>query len=156
MDIRLIVPEGKTTIIDAERHYIYGLKLSMSRDELMNEYLGVIGNGRIEISTGDVGTGMTVELYSNDTDNLLETYEVVIFGDVNGDGEINSTDVTTIRMMNAGLIDVDPVDAYVFAADLNADNNVNSSDVTLVRIINAGLSQYDQVARCLLDEKAGN
>ena len=33
-------------------------------------------------------------------------YELVIFGDTNGDGDINSSDVTDIRMMNAGREDL--------------------------------------------------
>ena len=151
LEVRLIVPDGMTTVIDSEKHYIYGLKANISREELQNTYLGVLGNGRLEISPGAVGTGTVVQLYSNSTNTVLETYEVVIFGDINGDGLINSSDVTNIRLMNAGLLEISWNDVHTFAADLNADQNVNSSDVTDVRLLNAGVLQYDQAARCLID-----
>ena len=151
VSVDLIVPEGATTVVDEDRGFIYGLKAGITRDELLNEFLGVVGNGRLELSPGAVGTGSVVQLIDNFNNNVLEEYQIVIFGDTNGDGLTNSTDVTNIRMMNAGLLETSFNDVYTFAADLNGDNNVNSTDVTSIRMINAGIVQYDQATRQEID-----
>ncbi len=147
VSVDMIIPEGATTVVDEDRGFIYGLKAGITREELLNDYLGVIGNGRLEISQGTVGTGTVVQLIDNFNNQVLEEYQIVIFGDTNGDGLANSTDVTNIRLMNAGLLETSFNDVYTFAADLNGDNNVNSTDVTTIRMINAGTVEYDQVTR---------
>ena len=147
VSVDLIVPESATTVIDTDRGFIYGLKAGITRDELVNEYLGVVGNGHLEVSTGAIGTGTVVQLIDDYNGNVLEEYQIVIFGDTNGDGLINSTDVTNIRMMNAGLIEASFNDVYTFAADLYPDGNITSSDITAIRMLNAGVADYDQVTR---------
>jgi hypothetical protein len=52
-------------------------------------------------------------------------------GDVNGDGNINVTDVTTLVNMILGVVPTDMV-----TADVNGDGKINVSDVTaLINII---------------------
>ena len=151
--IKLIPHEDSTTVIDADRRYIYGLKGDITKDELENEYLAIQGNGRLVIrGDGAVGTGTIVDLISNHTNEVLETYEIVIFGDVNGDGMINSSDVTKIRMMNAELETTSFNSVYGFAADIYADGDINTTDVTTLRMVASNLRTYDQATRTLLDD----
>ena len=150
--IKLVPQEESTTVIDADRHYIYGLKGDITREELENQYLAVQGNGTLVIrGDGAIGTGTVVDLVSNHTGEVLESYEIVIFGDVNGDGMINSSDVTKIRMMNAGLEETSFNSPYTFAADIFADGDINPTDVTYLRMIYANLRTYDQATRSLVD-----
>lgn len=61
----------------------------------------------------------------------------VLLGDANGDGEVNSLDVTAI----IGYILGNPIDNFVFVnANVNNDEDVNASDVTAVIgiILNSG------------------
>ncbi|MBQ7541524.1 MAG: InlB B-repeat-containing protein [Clostridia bacterium] len=147
-DIRLIVPEGQSTVIDRDRNYIYGLKLGITRAELTEEFLGVHGNGRLEIiSSGAIGTGTVVQLIGVASNKVLETYEIVIFGDLNGDGVINSTDTTDARMMRARLKSAVFDNPYTFAADVIEDNNINSSDETSIRMLAARIATIDQATR---------
>jgi surface protein len=54
-----------------------------------------------------------------------------VFGDLNGDGNVNVTDVTTLVNMILGIIPADQ-----FLADVNGDGKVNVSDVTsLINVI---------------------
>ena len=92
-----------------------------------------------------IGTGTVVQLYNENNGELVAEYTLVIFGDVNGDGHVNSSDVTELRNMNAGLIEYAADSAQYFAADITHDGNVNSSDVTEARIANAGISEISQV-----------
>ena len=146
--IELVPGEGSTTVIDKDRHYIYGLKPDMTQEELEGQYLDIVGNGRLVIeSDGSIGTGTVVKLVSNYTGDVLETYELIIYGDVNGDGMINSTDVTELRMMNARLKESAFNNPYTIAADVYADNDLNPTDVTLLRLMAVKMATIDQVTR---------
>ena len=134
-------------MIDDELGYIYGLKLNLTEEELLSEFIGVEGNGHIELAPGPIGTGTKVYAINDYSGDVDAEYELVIFGDTNGDGDINSSDVTNIRMMNAGLLETEPPTVYSFAADLNHDGSVNSTDVTAIRMLNAGVAEYDQAER---------
>ncbi|MBR6313881.1 MAG: InlB B-repeat-containing protein, partial [Clostridia bacterium] len=146
--IELVAGEGSATVIDKDRRYIYGLKPEMTRDELEGTFLNIIGNGRLVIEdNGSIGTGSVVKLVSNYTDDVLETYEVVIFGDLNGDGMINNSDVADLRMMNARLKNSTFNNPYTFAADIFADGDINNTDVSLLRMMNGRLATIDQATR---------
>ncbi len=59
----------------------------------------------------------------------------VIPGDVNGDGEINAKDVTTLRRYLAGGWNVEIVSGN---SDTDGDGNINAKDVTILRRYLAG------------------
>ncbi|MBQ7542968.1 MAG: InlB B-repeat-containing protein [Clostridia bacterium] len=147
--VELIAREGSTTVIDEDTHYIYGLKTEITEEELLNNYLDILGNGSLVIydEDGFLGTGDTVDLINDNTGEVAESYTLVIFGDVTGDGRVTSSDVTEVRQMSARLKDYLIVDAFTFAANLQKDEIINSSDVTLVRQMAARLIQVDQVTR---------
>lgn len=69
-------------------------------------------------------TGTTYSVSSSDSD---------IIGDVNGDGEINSIDVTVLKRYLLRKINELPVSDYLWSADLNGDNFIDSIDLTLLR-----------------------
>jgi hypothetical protein len=57
-------------------------------------------------------------------------YAEVLYGDVNGDGAVNSQDVTFLRryLIGGWGVTIDPV-----ASDVNKDGFINNQDVTLLR-----------------------
>ncbi|HEX9059954.1 MAG TPA: family 43 glycosylhydrolase [Clostridia bacterium] len=57
----------------------------------------------------------------------------IAYGDVNGDGRINSTDYALIRRYILETIDAFPYENGVKAADLNGDNKINSTDYALLK-----------------------
>ena len=149
LEIRLIVPEGAQTVIDTDRHFIYGLPEGVTKAKLTTEYLGVIGNGELIVEgIGAPGTGTVVKLVDkDDPDEVLETYEIVIFGDINCDGLINSTDYTEMRKISAGLETVSLDTAKGFACDLFPDGDIGPTDLTMMRAISSSDYEYDQVNR---------
>ncbi len=83
-----------------------------------------------------------VELLVNNVDDYraadqwkdFTIYKALIVGDVNGDGNVNVTDVTTLVNMILGVIPKD-----MLRGDLNGDGKINVTDVTrLVNIILSG------------------
>ena len=175
--VTLEVVSTKTTVIDkvddptAEfTGYIYGLDLNISTAKFASDYAEVVGNGHLVITpvaayaTLDAcGTGTKVELVDNVTNEVVETYYVVIYGDLNGDGRVNGSDVQVARMEvsmtpNAAVGELWSVDSndnplnpettpapILLAADLNGDGRITSTDTTAIRSISMGIATVNQV-----------
>lgn len=54
-------------------------------------------------------------------------------GDVNGDGQINSTDVAVMKRYLLNMIDKFPVEDNLKVGDLNDDGEINSTDIALLK-----------------------
>lgn len=52
------------------------------------------------------------------------------YGDINDDGQIDSTDLTIMKRI---LLGIEPVDANLLAADVNADGSLDSTDLTIFK-----------------------
>lgn len=132
-------------VVDRERGFIYGLDFGLTETMLRTQYLDVSGGSlQIESETGAIGTGTVVRLIDDKTGDVVESFTVVLFGDVTGDGLLNSTDVTELRNINAHLTAYEDGSAFLFAADITHDGIVNSSDVTDIRSANARILDIGQ------------
>ena len=123
--------------------FIYGLKTRLTEEVLRDQFIDVLGDGRIEITAGNpgtsnyTGTGTKVEVYDNVTNELVETFYIIIYGDLNGDSLVNATDVSIAsdeslqitRWSKKG----DTYMSYRFkAANIKKDNYINATDVSLI------------------------
>lgn len=77
---------------------------------------------------------------SNYTDSYSAAYitsgvDLVIYGDVNGDGKVNGTDVSLLRRYIAGGYDVQ---INLAVADVDQNGRINGADVSLIRRFIAG------------------
>lgn len=95
------------------------------------------------------GTGTTIEVFDADG-NRIEIYKVVVRGDVNGDGEINTVDSGMIYANEAGNIDwcwnsYETYDSYsAVAADLNGDYTLDGADASFTEAIEVGNGDVNQ------------
>ncbi len=91
--------------------------------------------------TGNVGTGDQVKVY--DSNRVCQyTYNVVIYGDANGDGIINAKDLLVIQKNNIKVKELEGV--YLTSADVNRDGRVNAKDLLLVQKNNIKISSIEQ------------
>ncbi len=82
-----------------------------------------------ELSENDlVGTGAKIYIYDANTDELLNAYTVVLYGDVNGDGLINEVDQKIITDVATCKSTIDN-QWFLMAADTNHDGAVDAFDV---------------------------
>ncbi len=159
--VTLIPKAGSTTVIDRDNMVIYGLQERMS-EATYNTYLDVEGDGHFTVTAtaNGFGTGTVIELYDNVTGQLLETYYVVIFGDLNGDSRVNATDVSlandevlsvtgwSLKQVYSNGVLVDNPDYKVYmtmAADLNGDGRIDSIDTSIISNRALALAYIDQV-----------
>lgn len=80
---------------------------------------------------GAVVTGDVLKIRKNDGSDYA-TYTLVLWGDVNGDGRINSADALTIQLYMVGRKAVSG--PYLTAADASGDGKVTSADALKVQL----------------------
>lgn len=90
-------------------------------------------------TTGIVCTGDVVKIYDKN-DALINSYNVVIYGDVNGDGKINAIDISRIQkhILNISTISNNVI---LEACDVSDDSRVNAIDISRIQkhILNISL-----------------
>ena len=89
-------------------------------------------NGKEVTDTSLIATGMTV-----DFNNGEKVLVVVIYGDINGDGEIKTSDLSNLKKAIIGTKTLEG--AYAEAADLNNDGKIKASDISKIKKILIGL-----------------
>ena len=138
---RLIAKEGSSTVIKGS--YIYGLKPGMSQRDFEENYVEIYGNAQLEYS-GSVATGVVVKLVDK-SNNVVEAYSIIIFGDVNGDSWYDGQDAVTVSMIVNGMLTREQVgeDAWM-AADCNHDGKIDQADVDLLNQAGVLLAKIDQ------------
>lgn len=93
-----------------------------------------------ENEQGQMSTGAKIELL-NDSGDVVETYYFIFFGDINGDGFVDATDVTSVEgTASYADFDYSAGDGSVagMAADINGDGFVDATDVTYLE----GVASY--------------
>ena len=81
-----------------------------------------------ELSGGRVGTAMCA-VFESDSDSL--TFELSVVGDITGEGNVNSRDLTELMEYLVGSLYFDGV--YAMAADLSDDGAVDALDLAMLK-----------------------
>lgn len=122
--------------IDSQTHIITGIDQGTTIKEFKNNILyntekysiHFINYSNSVVTSGTVGTNMKVVLKENDKSKC--EYTIVIYGDLTGEGNINSRD--TNALLNYLLGKTSLSGPYLLAADINHDNEVNTLDLLLL------------------------
>ena len=117
--------------------YIYGVEVEPGYEETIDTVFEVIGDGELEIigteAGSEVGTGTVVNVLDTNGD-VVESYVLVVFGDVNGDGMVDTSDSYDIELHDAYMYEMSSNGMrmeymyQVFAGDVNCDAMVDTSD----------------------------
>lgn len=109
--------------------------LPMSASSLVSKLS--VSNGTVKVTTsngvaktGNVGTGDQVRVYDS-AGALKMTYNIIIYGDTNGDGNINAMDLLRIQKNVLSISTLKGV--YSSAADTNKDGKVTAMDLLQVQ-----------------------
>lgn len=141
-------PGFSTTLsVDEDEKYISGLTVSGYVQDVLDKidnYNGAyskILNKNGNEKDGLVGTGDILITY-NSTGEEVSRYEIVIYGDVNGDGEIDLFDFVAVKRSILGI--ADPLGVYWKAADCNRDGEIDLFDFVAVKRCILGLGSVKQ------------
>ena len=157
-----------TTVIDRtgeEYWYVYGLTDRMlvettNTRKCLATYVDVSGDGYYEVvefkaKEGSVGTGTVINVYDNVTKELVESFTIIIYGDLNGDGGITNTDATIAFAEADGTTTWSQTYAGEYchymdkASNINGDNSFSSVDAVQINYYVLGKVDIDQVAGCV-------
>lgn len=103
----LVIPPETTP--DTLRSYIKNSSISITKADTSSDYCG---------------TGSIVDILSNGS--IVNTYQVVVLGDLNGSGELQPADYIMVRRYILGTYTLTPIQKY--AADYNEDGDINDTD----------------------------
>ena len=82
------------------------------------------------VTSGYIGTGMTVKL---EVDSIVEDeLTVLVLGDVDGNGQIDTNDYTLVRLDILELMSIGGLAAT--AADVDKNDIIDTNDYTLIRL----------------------
>ncbi|MBR6785556.1 MAG: InlB B-repeat-containing protein, partial [Clostridia bacterium] len=153
--VKLIAAPGSTTVIDRENMVIYGLEEGLSAKLLDDSFLDYEGDGTLVIKpvtegTSRYGTGAVVELYDNADGSLVETFRIVVFGDLNGDSYVNGIDVSIASdeafWLTDWSLEGENYEVYkLIAADLDHNGFIDTTDVSSIKNYVLSLVDIDQV-----------
>lgn len=125
----LAVKEGTTGFIDTENKYVYGV----TAGDVAENFFEALNGGSINMIANDAGatngTGAQLQLLDAQG-GVLDTYTLIIFGDVNGDASVDATDSSLIMQIVARTTTLS--DIQTFAGDVNGDTLCDATDASLI------------------------
>lgn len=140
---------GTATVVNHSSLYVYGLLPGLTQSEFENDLVKKYGNGRLEFihHPNGFGTGSRVCFVDNLTNAVVYTYILLIYGDVNGDGNVDSGDAGTAVDFENYMVSWDlPEDsAFRLAGDLNGDGVTDSIDAGIMIDYENYMVDIDQI-----------
>lgn len=131
--------ENTTTVIDNTNKTISGLNPGIID---LADYISVTDSYRYEYNGG--GTGSKVEIY-NKKNSLVDTYSILIYGDINGDGWYDGRDAVLVNCIYNGMLTEEQVNSSQWlAADCNHDGKINEADYSLLVDCGVFLNKIEQ------------
>lgn len=160
-EIKELLPktDGSNTLLvdrdNAEAPYLIGLSsdgttVAQLRQALENKEAQVIvkrGDTVLD-DTALVGTGCEVLCVSaKDPAVVYERVTVILFGDVDGDGRIDTADYELMKTASVTAAAVIAPGVYTLAADVNGDGAVDFFDVAIVNMQMSRMQLIDQTVK---------
>jgi len=120
---------GNTITLNGKTDAAWNIATLSEQIELDGGYIKAFDKDGFEIKGSYVGTGAIMGLYDSE-DKKIESYALVVKGDVEGDGLISSSDARAVLRIVA-RIDT-PNKPQNLAADVNGDGFVDAADARLI------------------------
>lgn len=130
-------------VVDEENLMVYGFATGMQSAAEVKEFVAATGGATIRVAPNDLGYGTGSAINLALEGNVVKSYNMVIFGDLDGDGDINAMDATKGFSYYGGSLVVEN-ECYFLAADLVQDGTIDAMDVTRVFAVYGGSMVLDQ------------
>ncbi len=124
-----------------ENGTITGLSVNLNS---LDDYLALADEGMtLSYSADAIGTGTKVLVMQGDM--IVNEFEAVVFGDVDGDSWYDGTDAYFVQLVASGMVPASALtEAQRMAADCNHDGAIDASDVALLEQAGLLLNNIDQ------------
>jgi len=116
--------------------YLTGITFGMGTDTITNNLLELnkfatikVTNNKDEVkTTGALGTGDKIAITSKDE---TKTFEIVLYGDINGDGVVNNIDLLTVQKHI--WKDTTLLGSNLKSADIDKDESITNADLLRIQ-----------------------
>lgn len=128
-------------VVDNENGVIYGFAV---RPDSIEQYIETVDDSMtVQCDSAVLGTGSAVNVTKGG--ETVDSFKIVIFGDVDGDGIYDGQDAITVNLIAHGMLTREQVgEAVWMAADCNHDGVIDNLDVNLLNRAGLLLSKVDQ------------
>lgn len=128
-------------VVDNENGVIYGFVV---RPDSIEQYIETVDDSMtVKCDSAVLGTGSAVNVTKGG--ETVDSFKIVIFGDVDGDGIYDGQDAITVNLIAYGMLTREQVgEAVWMAADCNHDGVIDNLDVNLLNRAGLLLSKVDQ------------
>lgn len=134
---------GTPATVDEDNLYVWGFNVGLTGNSQIKQYVSSTGGAVIRSVSTELGFGTGTKINLYDGTDILKSYIIIIFGDVNGDSLIDSTDALEVSKVAYSLESF--ADRSIsFASDVNFDGIVDSNDDLLTRKVAYNLDTIDQ------------
>ena len=124
------IPNNNNTVSEIKKNIITNLETE-------------IVNSKNEALSNEDKVGTNCKLQIKENENLLKSYEFILYGDVNGDGRINSVDLLVLQRHILELQFLEPI--YQKAGNINKNGKKPTSvDLLLIQRHILGLKTIEQ------------
>ena len=134
---------GTPGIVDEENRRVYGLAQGIMSNAEIKEYVKPTGKAVLRSTPTDFGYGTGTKLNLAIDGVNVKSYDLVIFGDVDGDAVCDMNDLTHILAISSGS-SICEDETIIFAGDLSADGVIDLSDLTKYLAVTSGSLIIDQ------------
>lgn len=142
-----LTPKYSTSYNIQDDKFISGISLGTGVETFKKSF--ILKNCMVEVyksdgttvSSGKIGTGNKVKIKDN-TGKVIKEYTCVIYGDVNGNGDIEILDLVYIKRVLLGVMKLDG--AYAKAADVNRSTGVDILDLVYIKRAILGVKDISQ------------
>ena len=142
VDIELVKNSGPLSFTK-QNDLVYGFNILENISDPVNKSIGLKNGTHFEIEDiSKAKTGDEIKIVDDKTGNVLKTYTVVVFGDINGDGIYDGRDATILSFIINGMLTPSP--AMRLAADCNHDSVINTDDLAIIEQAGLLLSNVSQ------------
>lgn len=157
-DVRLVpnLAYDSKAVVDEENLVVYGLEAGILSANDMRTKVSATGGSKLRVQQsegGGFGTGAQISLTLNS--EVVKTYTVVLFGDVDGDGDFTVVDVARTSLYASSKLTV-PSTAVFMSADISIPQDYEIGFPDIGRISNVASSKVslDQTNPFAVEETA--
>ncbi|GEM_PF-3449047 len=142
------VPDGANFIADiTSGRVMVGIAPGTTVAELSNTFSGYTltvkhADGSQLGADDNIGTGCTVNVSSSGV--IVDTFTTLVYGDINGDGVINTTDSVILTQAVLSNSDLDRIN--FMAADISLDSRNDASDLLNMSMHMLSINSINQIA----------
>ena len=138
--------DGSNVIIDHNAKVLKNWTQGMTKDTIQSN-VRPTGNATLlykasEAAAAQWGTGAKVTVVVGGS--AIDAYYVLMYGDLDGDGNVNTTDAATAAQVGAGYQDLEGGDLFLTAGDIDLSGDITSSDAAAIAQAAAGVVDIDQ------------